>query len=103
MIYNSVQNIDSIEGMSSLPDDSVDLIIADPPYNLKKNFGDKSEIWGDKEKWLQWTKDWIDISIQKLKPNGSIFIYGIHHFMCYVQVLSLRPKLKIPQAIYLVL
>lgn len=94
MVYNSVQNIDCIEGMSSLQDDSFDLIIADPPYNLKKNFGDKSEIWGDKEKWLEWTKDWIDIAVQKLKPNGSIFIYGIHHFMCYVQVYLYNQNLK---------
>ena len=33
---NHVYKMDCIEGMTSLPDNSVDLIIADPPYNLSK-------------------------------------------------------------------
>jgi len=77
---------DCIQEMSKLPDDSVDLIVADPPYNLKKNFGDKSLIWDDLDKWLEWSKEWINISLKKLKPSGSIFIYGIHHYLCYIQV-----------------
>ena len=42
--------------MSELEDDSVDLVIADPPYNLNKNFG----IWNEnerKDEWLPWSKD----------------------------------------------
>jgi site-specific DNA-methyltransferase (adenine-specific) len=85
----TTQNIilgDCIDEISKLPDDSVDLIIADPPYNLKKNFGGKSVVWDDLDKWLEWSKKWINLSVKKLKPTGSIFIYGIHHYTCYIQV-----------------
>jgi DNA modification methylase len=86
MKLNYIIHGDCIEAMNGLPDNSIDLIIADPPYNLKKNFGEKSQIWGDAEKWLVWSKEWINVAIKKLKPNGSIFIYGIHHYICYIQV-----------------
>jgi DNA modification methylase len=77
---------DCIEEISRFPNESIDLIIADPPYNLKKKFGDKSMVWDDVDEWLKWSKQWIDVSAQKLKPTGSIFIYGIHHYLCYIQV-----------------
>jgi DNA modification methylase len=75
-----------IDLIKSLEDNSVDLIIADPPYNLNKNFGNKSDVWKDKEDWVEWSKLWIDVCIPKLKDTGSIFIYGIHNYLCYLQV-----------------
>jgi site-specific DNA-methyltransferase (adenine-specific) len=77
---------DCIEEMSKLPDESVDLIIADPPYNLNKNFGVKSKVWNDVDQWVDWSKQWINVAVKKLKPTGSIFIYGIHNYICYIQV-----------------
>ena len=62
--------------MQDMDNESVDLIIADPPYNLKKNFGNKSDHWNDVESWLDWSKQWIDeCTVIILKPSGSIFIY----------------------------
>ncbi len=83
---NIIYNDDCIERISQLEDESIDLIIADPPYNIKKDFGKKSIVWDDVELWLKWSKQWIDVSLSKLKPTGSIFIYGIHHYLCYLQV-----------------
>jgi DNA modification methylase len=71
--------------MKTLDNQSVDLVIADPPYNLKKNFGNKSDHWKEFESWLQWSKNWIDECVRVLKPTGSIFIYGIHRYICYIQ------------------
>lgn len=75
-----------LELLKSLDDNSVDLIIADPPYNLKKDFGNNSDVWKNKEDWVEWCKLWIDECLPKLKDNGSIFIYGIHNYLCYLQV-----------------
>ena len=85
-LVNKIIHGDCITGMQSLPDESIDLIIADPPYNLKKDFGEKSIVWNDIDKWIEWSKEWIDIAVRKLKPTGSIFIYGIHHYICYIHV-----------------
>ena len=75
---------DCVAGMRSLPEGSVDLIVADPPYNLGKDFG----VWRETERekdWLEWTMNWLDEAARVLKPNGSIFVYGIHRHLCWVQ------------------
>ena len=86
MILNTILHGDCIEKIEELPDESVDLIIADPPYNIGKDFGEKSTVWNNLDEWLKWSKEWIALSNQKLKSTGSIFIYGSHHYMCYIQV-----------------
>jgi site-specific DNA-methyltransferase (adenine-specific) len=75
---------DCIIGMQSLPDECVDLIIADPPYNLNKNFG----AWNENKRhseWLPWSKKWIDQVKRILRPGGNVFVYGIHRHLCWLQ------------------
>ncbi len=81
---NKIYLEDCISFMKQLEEESVDLVIADPPYNLKKDFGNKSDCWEDVQSWLDWSKEWIDECIRILKPTGAIFIYGIHHYLCYI-------------------
>jgi len=85
---------DCISFMKKLDDESVDLIIADPPYNLNKDFGNKSDIWDSPQSWFDWSKKWIDECIRILKNTGSIFIYGIHHYMCYLHCYLYERNLK---------
>jgi len=82
---DKIYNGDCIKLMKKLDDKSVSLIIADPPYNLKKNFGNDSDNWKNIEDYVNWSKEWIDTALPKLKDDGSIFIYGIHHYLCYLQ------------------
>jgi len=75
---------DCIAGMRTLPSESVKLIIADPPYNLNKDFGEWKER-KQRERWLPWSQEWVDECNRVLAPGGSIFIYGIHHHLCWIQ------------------
>ena len=72
--------------IKKLPDNSVDLIVADPPYGIEMDFGG-DENWGlnKHDKWMNWMKLWLDEANRVLKPDGSIFVYGIHHNIGYVQ------------------
>ena len=79
-----IYNQDCIEGMGQLPDDFVHLVVADPPYNLAKDFGSWKEI-ERKDEWLPWCKKWISEAKRVLAPGGSIFVYGIHHHLCWLQ------------------
>ncbi|MBT43833.1 MAG: restriction endonuclease [Idiomarina sp.] len=90
---NKIINEDCIEGMAKLDDCSVDLIIADPPYNLNKNFGQWDES-KNKDNWLPWSKLWLDQCKRVLKPTGSIFVYGIHHHLCWLQCYMYELDLK---------
>jgi len=80
---NKIIHQDFLKGAKKLPDECADLIIADPPYNLGKNFG----VWDEKKKkdeWLPWSKNWINEANRLLKPSGNIFIYGIHKYLCWI-------------------
>lgn len=64
---------DCIAQMQALPAASIDLIFADPPYNI----GYKYDQYEDKrhdEDYIQWTESWVSECARLLKPSGSMFI-----------------------------
>ena len=83
---NRIYHGDCIEEMQKIKDESVDLIIAGPSYNLKKDFGNSSDNWDDVEEWSKWSKKWLDVAIKKLKPTGVMFIYGILHYLSHLHI-----------------
>ena len=85
---------DALETIKSLPDNSVDLIFADPPYNIGKKFNGQIEKWETEEGYLEWCYEWLDLCIQKLKPNGSFYVMTATQFMPYFDI-YLRKKLDI--------
>lgn len=81
---NQIHQQDCILGMKELPDECADLVVADPPYNLNKDFG----VWNESERkneWLPWSRRWLDEVKRILKPGGNVFVYGIHHHLCWIQ------------------
>ena len=80
-----VVNEDCITGMRKLQDNSADIIICDPPYNIGKDFGNNS----DKQKmddYLIWCDDWIGECIRILKPAGTLYIYGFSEILAFIRV-----------------
>ncbi len=82
---NAVMLGDCIELLATLPSSSAQLIIADPPYNLGPIFGLEKE-WVRDDKWLPWCADWLAQCKRVLADDGNLFVYGIHHYLCYLQV-----------------
>ena len=89
---NKIIKGNCIESMRSLPDNSIDVIFADPPYNLQlKNDlsrPDSSKVNGVTEEWDRFksfeeydkfTKDWISEAQRILKPEGTIWVIGSYH------------------------
>jgi site-specific DNA-methyltransferase (adenine-specific) len=86
---------DAIEAMrSKVPDNSVDLIFADPPYNIGKNFHGHKDKWPNDEAYLEWCYEWIDLCIQKLKPTGSFYLMGSTQCMPFLDI-YMRKRLTI--------
>lgn len=76
---------DCVEEMRALPSESAQLIIADPPYNIGPAFGIEKEYVRSHD-WLPWVRVWLSEAERILAPGGSIFVYGIHHYIGFVQV-----------------
>lgn len=91
---HSIIYADALVALKNLPDNSVDLIFADPPYNIGKNFNGHVEKWKTEESYLKWCYEWIDLCIKKLKPNGSFYIMTATQFMPYFDIF-IREKLTI--------
>lgn len=64
---------DSLTWLKEIKDESVDVIFADPPYNIKKASWDDFE---SQEAYIQWSLEWIKEAARILKPTGSLFICG---------------------------
>jgi site-specific DNA-methyltransferase (adenine-specific) len=83
---NFIVEGDAIEFLATLPDDSADLIIADPPYSIDKDkeFGEGA-FFHSREEWFAWCKRWLREAKRVLAPKGNLFIYSIHHHACFLQ------------------
>ena len=64
---------DSIGLLNSGPEGWVDLVFADPPFNIGYQY-DQYEDKRDDQEYVQWTCDWIDGCARLLKPTGSMYI-----------------------------
>ena len=69
---------DSIEWLSSLETESIDLIFADPPYNIKKSNWDTFE---SQEEYIKFSISWIEQAARILKPSGTLFICGFSEIL----------------------
>ena len=86
---------DALEALrTQVADNSVDLIFADPPYNIGKNFNGHIDKWTKDEDYLNWCYEWLDLCIKKLKSNGSFYVMTSTQFMPYFDI-YLRNKLDI--------
>ncbi len=70
LLYNE----DALTGLARVADASVDLVVADPPYGLGKDYGNDSDRLGVQE-YLAWSRRWIDAVLPKLKANGSLYVF----------------------------
>lgn len=78
-----VLNGDALLLFKTIEDSSVDLIIADPPYNLGKDYGnnnDKLEF----EEYLSFSRQWLFEAHRVLKPTGTIYIFMGVRFISYI-------------------
>lgn len=71
-----------------IPDTSVDLIFADPPYNIGKDFNGRKDKWASDGEYREWCYRWLDLCVGKLKPTGSLYLMAatqnMPHFDIYL-------------------
>jgi site-specific DNA-methyltransferase (adenine-specific) len=67
---------DAFQVLKKLPEDSFDLLFADPPYNLTKNFGENSFKQTSLDEYEAWLEAWLADCARVLKKTASVYICG---------------------------
>lgn len=75
---------DCLALMQHMDNDSVDLIFADPPFNLNKLYPSKIDDNLKSEQYLRWCEQWVDECVRILKPGGSFFIWNLPKWNTYL-------------------
>jgi site-specific DNA-methyltransferase (adenine-specific) len=73
MQLDRLYNEDCVKGMGNIPDGSVDLAFADPPFNI----GYKYDVYEDRraaDEYLDWSKQWGAALVRTLKPTGTFWL-----------------------------
>jgi len=85
MIQNMINKIitgNCLELLKEIPNESVDMTFADPPFNLKKKYTNYHDSLEFKE-YLDWCDKWIFEMVRITKPTGSIFVHNIPKWLSY--------------------
>jgi len=70
-------NQDCLDALNRVEDGSVDLIFADPPFNLNKFYNANVNDNLSENEYLEWCYAWLELSVQKLKNGGSFYLWNI--------------------------
>lgn len=74
---------DCLEVLKQIPANTIDLIVADPPYNLGKNYGNNHDLIGFEE-YMHFSRKWLQLAHEKLKPTGTIYVCMGVRFVSYL-------------------
>lgn len=94
-IQNKIVCQDIFAVLPNLPDHSVDLMFADPPYNLTKSFNDRKFRKTSLDEYSDWLDSWLEQTVRILKPTASIYICG--DWRCSAAIHRVGEKYFIPQ------
>lgn len=81
-LFNTIHHGDAIEVLKQYPDESIDLVFADPPYNLDKKYSIYDDEQTDKT-YVEWCNDWLYEYARILKPTGSLFVLNLPRWSLY--------------------
>lgn len=77
---------ESISVLKNMKDKSVQLIFADAPYNIGKDFGNNSDKWGNIQDYISWCKTWINECMRVLSDTGTMYFMTATQHMPYLDV-----------------
>ncbi len=84
---NTLFEGDSIKWLKSIKDESIDLVFADPPYNIKKADWDKFD---SQQEYINWSMKWIKEAYRVLKNTGTLYICGFSEILADLKHPSMK-------------
>ncbi|MBT4867214.1 MAG: site-specific DNA-methyltransferase, partial [Planctomycetaceae bacterium] len=86
---NRIHQTDCIKGMGKLPDGSVDLAFADPPFNIGYEY-DEYDDRREADEYLDWSKQWLTEVTRVLKPDGTFWLAIGDEYAAELKVMMTR-------------
>ena len=83
IMLNDIYLEDCLCGMGKIPSNTIDVVIADPPYNIGKDFGNNKDNLS-LHNYIAWSKSWLSECFRVLKPTGTIYIYGFSEILAHI-------------------
>ncbi len=96
-LFSNISNIETIDNgysmailgdslfvLRQMKEKSINLIFADAPYNIGKDFGNNSDKWESVKSYVDWCKQWIDECMRILKDDGTMYFMTATQHMPYL-------------------
>ena len=80
--HGKLYNNDAIKFLKQLDSNSIDLIFADPPYNIKKAEWDS---FSSQKEYVDWSMEWISEAHRVLKKTGSLYVCGFSEILADIK------------------
>lgn len=77
---------DCLQVLKNIRSNSINLIFADAPYNIGKDFGNNKDKWENLQSYIEWCKAWIDECLRVLKDEGTMYFMTATQHMPYLDV-----------------
>ena len=77
---------DCLSALNTIPNGTIDLVFADPPYNIGKNFGDFNDRWPSLSEYVEWCYEWLAACIRALKSTGSLYVMSSTQAMPFLDI-----------------
>jgi site-specific DNA-methyltransferase (adenine-specific) len=91
---NEIKNGDCLNLFKEIPDNSIDVTFADPPFNLKKKYNGYKDSLEFRD-YLDWCEKWINEMVRVTKPEGSIFVHNIPKWLTYyAEILNSKAEFR---------
>jgi site-specific DNA-methyltransferase (adenine-specific) len=75
--HGKLYQADCLDVLGEIRDDTFDLVFADPPFNLDKNYGKDIDDSLQHSDYLAWCESWIKECVRALKPGGAFYLFNI--------------------------
>jgi DNA modification methylase len=99
--FNRIYNMDCLEGMKYIPDNSIDLILTDPPYmisqknkrinrknmDIQLDFGEWDHFENEQE-YEEFTRKWMTLAYSKLKDGGWFMVFFDKNKICMIEKIA---------------
>ncbi len=100
MRVNEIYHGDCLEVMAEFPSESVDLIFADPPFNIGIQY-DNTDDSREYEEYVAWSEEWIGAATRLLKKTGSLYVAIGDEYAAEIRMIGLKKREAPQKALFL--